>query len=346
MSRYLIIKIGGLGDVVMCLAALRALRRSPGCKITWITGRKAAPLLELSAMVDEIITVDEDALLGRNRTRAAREVFSVWRRLAGRAFDTCLIPYRDWRYNLLRLTARCGTVRSFRDKRALIPGRYHGGEYHRLALGEEVPSGEVAYPNLAESRGAGTEVPDILLAPGGAFNAAANDTMRRWPVSSYVRFARLALDKNLRVGLIGSGNDEELEPSFAGLPVVSYINKTNLGELLGLLGNTRLLVTHDCGAMHLMKLAGGAMIALFGPTLASEKILPSEKVVALRAPGYLPCRPCYNGKTYAVCHNNLCMTRILPEQVFDRAIALLERNPFAAGRPPGEDFSSPATLSA
>ena len=101
----------------------------------------------------------------------------------------------------------------------------------------------------------------------------------------------MALDSNLTVGIIGSGDDAELEKEFSELPVTSFINKTILAELLAILRETRLLITHDSGLMHLMALVGGPMIALFGPTLAMEKIISSHRAKVLHSPRPLLCRP-------------------------------------------------------
>lgn len=323
VQSWLIIKIGALGDIAMSLAALPVVDQIPGRRITWVVGKNAATLLELTQKIDEIILVDEKALYGGSIIRALGEVFAVWRRLLGRTYDVCLIPYRDWRYHLLRLGARCKIVRSFRG-RGLIPGRYHGSEYMRLALGEDPPpcKKEVVFPLLNYQGGTIDQAPDILLAPGGG--VSGHTAGRQWPVSHYVAFAHLAHERGFSVGLVGSGQDEDLERYFSDIPVVSYINKTSIKDLLLLLSKCRLLVTHDCGLMHIMVLAQGPMIALFGPTLPSEKVIPSEKIKVLRYPEYLPCRPCYDGKTYSSCKNNVCMNGISPEFVFAESVKLLE----------------------
>ena len=321
----LIIKLGALGDVAMSLAALRELKSVPGTRVTWVAGESVVPLLELSNMVDEIIIADTPALFSSNKILATRAVLSVCRELWGRKFDLCLIPYRDWRYNVLRLGTWCKAVRSFHPKKSLIPGRYHGSEYLRLALGENTCSNaENLFPDLHLPTAVGAQIPDILLAPGGSFNPLKNDVTRRWPVEHYVEFARLSLASNLSVGIIGDGEDADLEKHFSELPVISFINKTTIAELLTILRGTRLLITHDSGPMHLMALAGGPMIALFGPTLAAEKIVPSHKIKVLHASRPLLCRPCYDGKTYVKCGNNFCMTEISPDMVFSEALGLLE----------------------
>ncbi len=315
MASYLVIKLGALGDVVMASAMLTELKmRQSGNTVTWITGKAARPLLEMTGLVDEIITVDEQAILNGCLKKKMSSVISVFFKLLGRRFDVCLVPYRDWRYHLLRLGARCASVRSFRGSRWLIPGRYHAFEYMRLASGQECSAEEEAViPQISFPQK--NHAPQILLAPGCP-DPAATDIIRQWPLEHYVHLARRLCEHGYSVGLIGMDTTGRLEGAFSGIQITSYINKTTLEELLRLLDGTRLLVAHDSGPIHLMEMLGGGCVSLFGPTLASEKICPSPRHSALQSSVVLPCMPCYNGKNYAECADSFCMKQIQPEAVF------------------------------
>lgn len=315
MASYLIIKLGALGDVVMASAMLTELKiRQKGNTVTWITGNAARPLLELTNLVDEIITVNEHDVLNGCLQKKISVITSVFFKLLGRKFDVCLVPYRDWRYHLLRLGARCTSIRSFRNSRWLIPGRYHAFEYVRLALGQGCPAeGESAIPHISFPQP--IQAPQILLAPGSPATTAT-DKIRQWPLEHYVRLARILCEHGYSVGLIGMDSTGLLEKAFSGISVTSYINKTQIEELMRLLGGANLLVAHDSGPVHLMKMAGGACVSIFGPTLASEKVCPSTRHITLRSPAALPCLPCYDGRTYAECADSVCMKQVLPETVF------------------------------
>ena len=45
----------------------------------------------------------------------------------------------------------------------------------------------------------------------------------------------------------------------------------------------------------------------------------------------LPCCPCYDGRDFAACADNVCMQRITPQAALDAVLAVTER----AGRPQG-----------
>ena len=315
MASYLVIKLGALGDVVMASAMLTELKiRQSGNTVTWITGKAARPLLEMTNLVDEIITVDEQAILNGCLKKKMSSVISVFFKLLGRRFDVCLVPYRDWRYHLLRLGARCASVRSFRGSRWLISGRYHAFEYIRLASGRGYSAvGETAIPKVSFPQK--IQAPQVLLAPGCP-DPAATDIIRQWPLEHYVHLARRLCAHGYSVGLVGMDTTGRLEGTFSDIPVTSYINKTTLKDMLRILDGTRLLVAHDSGPIHLMEMVGGVCVSLFGPTLASEKICPSSRHSVLQSSVVLPCMPCYDGKNYAECADSFCMKQIHPESVF------------------------------
>ncbi len=320
MKSVLIVKLGALGDVAMATAMLPTLRKLyPDIHITWMTGHGASALLSLlESPPQEIITIDEKKLFHGDPVTRLFEIAKANFLLLGRKFDLCLVPYRNKRYHLLHRTAQSSLVRDFSSPESLIPGIYHAQEYVRLALGSQInTTPEILFPAITLPNLPCTETtPTILLAPGGAKNALADDTLRRWPIEHYVTLAKMLIAASHRVGLIGTSEDTWTLAAFNGIPVTSHVGKTNLIQLLELLRSSLVLITHDTGPMHLMRLLDGKILALFGPTRSSEKMLPNDRRVILESVRQLPCQPCYDGKKYAACQKNLCLSDISPETVF------------------------------
>lgn len=326
MSSYLVIKLGSLGDVAMAIVMATELRKSQSkVRLTWIVGRASRPLLESTGIIDEIITADEEAILNGSLLQKVRAVWDVLRKLGRRKFDVCLIPYRDWRYHILRVGVRCKEVRTFRHGRWLIPGRYHGAEYLRLALAKDNVAGvNIGLPLVQSAPYSTDSAPVILLAPGSP-DPAATDRMRQWPLELYVQLAKMLCETGYAVGIVGIDRTGKLNEAFHNLPVVSFVNRTTIPELLQVLRQARLLVTHDTGTLHLMGICGGACVALFGPTLASEKLFPDSKNFALQSPLFLPCMPCYDGRNYEACSHRNCMRNITPQMVFQVACNAMKK---------------------
>jgi heptosyltransferase-2 len=165
----------------------------------------------------------------------------------------------------------------------------------------------------------------VLLVPGGARNVLRDDALRRWPVSAYVRVAELLLARGMEVVLIGGASDEWVAPAFAQLPVVNRIGELGLNETLALMRNADVVVSHDTGPMHLARLVRTPLVALFGPTIPAQVLWTDDTVRVLWGGADLACRPCFDGREFARCADNVCMQRVSPEQVVSEVSVLLDR---------------------
>ena len=332
--KVLIVKLGAIGDVIMAMPMVGAIRRrDPRAQIVWMCGEAAAPLI---AMLDgvETLAISESALLGGSLARKIRAVCSVWRRLLGRRFDLIITGYSDWRYRLLSLTARARERRGFDRGRGRwwpTPGRYHGDEYVRLVLNRDGPEAapieppriDPAPPPELRSLLAGLGRDAIALAPGGARNALGDSPLRRWPLASYALLGAELARRGWRIALTGAPSDGWTRAGFKGLPVVDLIGKTTLLDLISVYRACGAVVTHDSGPLHLAILAGAPTVALFGPTLPSEKVPRGERIRVIHGGAGLPCRPCYDGRTYAPCRDNRCLGEIAPAMVADAVEELI-----------------------
>jgi heptosyltransferase-2 len=337
----LIFKIGAIGDVVMMLSAIREIReRWPKASITWVCGETVAPLLRCVDTVDSLVTVDEKTLFGGFRGALA-SLWKVRRHLSGKSFDLVLLGHSDSRYRMflrffgVRIKKLMSFGRGLNGRIAPVPGRYHGDEYRRLVTGEEdwrmkeAIFPPLSLPPIPESL-ADVLSPNsgqyVAIAPGGARNYLANDRVRRWPIDHFVNLAERLLEKNLSVVILGDSGDLWVRPDFSHLETIDLIGKTSLVELLGVLSRMDAIVSNDSGLMHLAILQNLPIVALFGPTDPSGKIPknPSEKIRVLWSADTLPCCPCYDGKTFAKCDNNLCLKNISVAEVEEAVESLLK----------------------
>jgi|HubBroStandDraft_1064217.scaffolds.fasta_scaffold00141_32 heptosyltransferase-2 len=325
--RVLFVKLGALGDVAAATSIVPALRRfRPEVRITWLTGASTADFLRLVPGIDEIIEIDDAALL-RGRPLARLVVLlALWRRLFGRRFELVATAYRDRRYRLLSSTARAELRRSFWQN-GLADDRLHSDEFARLVV-PEIPAGAELPrivtsldPVLARLLPADRKL--VVLAPGGARNLLRDDPLRRWPVAEFRRSAELLLARGHAVALCGARSDAEFGAAFADLPVIDLIGRTDLANYLALLARADLLISPDSAGPHLARLVGTRVVALFGPTDPRQKIPEDARVTVLWGGADLPCRPCYDGRTYASCAENRCMRAIRAEAVVRAAERLL-----------------------
>jgi heptosyltransferase-2 len=299
----------------------------------------------------EIFIVDEKILFKGSLWAKTKELIRIAWHFRFRRFSLVLIPQFSKKYLALRLGVRADAVRALWQKRANIPGRHFAVSCIRLlssvdgncqdlrrAAGLDDGTGDLAgqekgfidrpvFPPLRSGATVAAEVPDILLVPGGARNILFDPTvnLRRWPLCHYAALAKILTAKGHSVGIIGGSEDIWVKEAFELSSLAAdFIGKYSLREVLAVLQRTKLLVTHDTGLMHMMGLAGGKSVALFGPTMPVTRV-SSANTTVMQAPGFLPCRPCYDGKNFARdCTRPLCMEGITPDMV-ERAIKQIFR---------------------
>lgn len=343
--RALVIKIAAIGDTIMALPMVAALRRRhPTADIAFICNETMADLVRLACQI-ETIAVDEPRLFNGSVAEKASEVIKVWSKLRRRHFDLVAVGHTRQFLKVLTLTASVGQWRSFHPippkKRGwAVPGRYHGDEYVRLITGidgpdaerAELPTVKLPLPHSLLFRLDGSTANLIVFAPGGA-NPMLEQHVRRWPLQHYRQLAVELLKRGFQVAITGAPSDDWVRGAFADLPIIDLVSQTSVTELLALFGTCALVVTHDSGPLHVAQLAGARTLALFGPTNPAEFVRDPTRVRVIWGGADLVCRPCYDRRNYAPCGDNRCMKEITVQEVV-RAVdkMITTSNGFPAGQ--------------
>lgn len=333
-ARYLIVRLSALGDVVMASTLIGAIRaRDPGAHITWLCGGGVAPLVRLFDGVDEVLAIDEVALLRGGMAPRLRTVVSLWGTLASRRFDMTLLGHADARYRVALRPARLGEVRTLEPLSGLrmlpIPGRYFADEYVRMldAPGSRGPITGHAELALLRAKLPTPPAPDrvgVVLVPGGTRNVLRESGLRRWPVARYAEVAAGLLAAGRPVTLVGDAGDAWTRPAFAGLDVRDEIGAHSVEGTLALMASAQLVISHDTGPLHLAGLVRVPLLGLFGPTMPTQFMPRHAGAEACWGGAGLGCRPCYDGRELAACVNNLCMQDIAAATVLVRALRMGE----------------------
>ena len=129
----------------------------------------------------------------------------------------------------------------------------------------------------------------------------------------------------MKVAITGSDEDNWVREAFCDSDVIDLVGHTTLPQLIALYRECAAVVTHDSGPLHLARLAHASLVALFGPTLPASFVPRDDRTVVVWPGMDLPCCPCYDGKEFASCANNLCMQMIAPSVVVDAVVGLIER---------------------
>jgi lipopolysaccharide heptosyltransferase I len=294
-QRFVVIRLGSLGDIVHTFPAVAGLRETfPTAHIVWLTHPRWMELVASSGLASEIWPID---------SRDLASVLEVIRKLRAGRWDAAIDYQGLWKAAFLpffggvprRIGFSSATIREFgvpvlyTDKVACRTTHIadQNGELS-LRAGANRPVGravlKVADQDAARVRadlskeGIGQY---LVLSPGGGWRSKC------WPTE---RFG--ALCKKIRTELsipcvINYGPGEEalasqVQAASGEANPVSYDGE--LGPLSALLRNARCIVGGDTGPLHLAVALGTPAVALFGPTdPARNGPYPSGEIV-LRSP--------------------------------------------------------------
>ncbi len=276
--RFLIVRLGSLGDIVHTLPAAAALRDSfPGAQIDWVVESRWRAILEGNRDLNRVVLLD--------RSRAAGAIGTV-KELRGGHY-TCAIDFQSL-YKSALLAFACGARERFGFDRAyareglasvLYTRRIHPAGLHKvehnLALAVAAGAAAPAVPrfSLPESAEADEwakrklkelEVGEFcVLSPGGGWRSKC------WPAERYGALQREIANRYGLRGIVSFGPGEEALAAevvnAAGLraPIPLAMDLT---QLMAVLRRSKFLVAADTGPLHLASALGTPVVGLFGPT--------------------------------------------------------------------------------
>ncbi len=284
-ENILLIKPSSLGDVVMALPALSALRRSfPQARIHWLIRPEFAPLIEGHPHVDEIILFDRRFLAKAwHSVAAGRGLLSLVCELRRRRFDAVLDLQGLFRTGLLAWLS--GSRQRFGPHwREMAHLFYTTSVPPRLEWAHVVDY----YLKLVETMGASDLRAEFVLPEKPAARAAARDLLLRhkidldryaivipgsaqtskcWPVERFAALAdRLASEHGLVVAATGGKAEKDMIEKIRSLaqhPPVNLASQTTLPELAEVLRGAKLVVSNDTGPGHIAAALGRPLVMMF-----------------------------------------------------------------------------------
>lgn len=281
-NRVLVIKHGALGDVVMALGPMAAIRaHHADARITVLTTAPYAAFLRLSPLADEV-WIDE-----RPRAWRLDRVIALARRLRGGRFDRVYDLQTSDRSSLyFRLLGTpkpewSGTARGCSHPHTdPARDRMHTLDRQRAQLTlagiAEVPNANLDWATADLGR---FELPAryALLAPGGA----AHRSEKRWPAERFGALARRLADRGMAVVLVGAERDALGAVRAVCPAAIDLGGATSLPELAALARGAVLAVGNDSGPMHLAAVAGCPTLVLFSAASDPDLTAPRGPAVTI-----------------------------------------------------------------
>jgi len=338
IEKVLIRGTNWIGDVVMTLPALAAIRRTwPGAQLFVLAKPWVAEVYRLCSDVDEVILFEEPGCHAgiEGKWRLAAELRQY-------RFDCAILLQNAIEAAIIaRLTGiplRAGYNADGRGfllthsvRRTPAIRQVHQIDYY-LEMVEALgflPAGRIVhlhptrdYTGVSERlfRECGIRAGHTLigLAPGAAYGPA-----KKWFPDRFASVVdRLIDDTGGQAILFGSDDDRESTAEVrknASHPLIDIAGRTNLREAIALISRCDIFISNDTGLMHVAGALGIPMVAIFGSTNPMTTSPAGEASVVIHRD--VPCSPCLK----PVCPTDFrCMDLIGVDEVYSAARGLIK----------------------
>lgn len=332
-SKILLIKLSAMGDTILMIPAIRALRRRfPQATIKMVVTDINKEIVKRCPYLDGIIVLDLAGYIRKpwlflsfiNILRQEKFVaaldFDQWLRIS---------PLLAFFSGAAR---RIGFKTPHQSRHQLYTDVIeHSREKHEVEcfldivkpLGIENPDSALELwvdKNVQEEvekklAAAGLKKEDALIVvhPG----CGAHGFPRQWPAKKYQELLRQLQTAAWPVKIVVTGGRSEksiVEQVGQGLPLMKAVGWT-LDEIVALISLAKVVVCGNTGVMHIAAALGTLVVALHGPTNPKKWGPWSKKSTPISAK--ISCSPClYLGFEYA-CTTFPCMNTIEVNEVFN-----------------------------
>lgn len=377
--RILVVRLDGIGDCVLTLPLLDALRsRYPSSRITVLVSPAAATLFAGHPSVDEVLTLN--TLRRSSLPRFARTLVEAlrtwWVSLRGREFDIAISP--RWDADVYLATLLCALTRA-----AITAGFEDGTSPFKAWLNHgfdriwtvRVPAGPVQHEvlhGLALAKALGCHhsqpaPPRLLISPADAawaeawlhpnhripiaIGLPAAEAKRRWTIDGYLASLR-QLDQHAKILPVLLADDDTASDGrriAEAFPEARTAHRLPLAQTAAILSQCALFIGSDSGLGHIAAAVGCPTITLSPHPADGDPSHPNSPLrfrpygVAARVlqppTGYPGC------ESACVSLEQHCIAKIAPARLTAAALELLSL-PREAPAEDAESLAVPSTCQA
>ena len=298
IKKILFITLSNIGDVILTLPALDALRENyPHAKITVMVAPRPAELFENNPAVEKTVIFDKRVKFSQN--------LKLLKGLRKENFDlvvdlrnSILGPLIESKYRFANFFILPKKITHMRDRHLYkVMG-------HRTQMSEakrSLPEGDTNNKSLnikpqdleyidkiLKENHVGENDLLVVVSPG------ARSHIKRWSQDKFAALVdQMVGEFKVKIILVGSKDDAAVT-KYIGAHAKNHIidlgGKTNLMQLGCLLNKAALLITNDSATLHLGSYLDIPVLAIFGPTNELKYGPWSRASIAVKKDIY--CRPC------------------------------------------------------
>ncbi|MBE0571817.1 MAG: glycosyltransferase family 9 protein [Ignavibacteriaceae bacterium] len=332
--KILIIKLDAVGDVLRTTSILKPLKKKyPDCYIEWCTRYNSLELFKNNPLVDEVITIEDDAL-----SRIKAEEYDIVINLDTSKFSSAIAANASAKEKFGFVLSKKGYVEATSD---------HARQWLEMSAFDDFKkSNQKSYQQIMYeilNLDLPVEHPIIHISEKNRAKIAAKDFVKnitsqkpviglnvgvgtKWPGKGWSFKSWQELTEKLgtdKYNLLLLGGPEEIAITNQLKAEYKYLINTGCGnsllEFAAIVDLCDLVITADTLALHIATALEKKIVALFGPTSANEIELYG-KGIKLFSPGGCSCyyrKYCSEDKS--------CMERITVDMVVDAIDLLMKK---------------------
>ena len=329
VRRILVVRPGGIGDMLMLLPVLRSLNDAlPGVEIDIVCEQRNHDVLKLAGSAHNALLYDAHP-------------FALLCHLQRTAYDIVVDTEQFHNFSAILALMSGAPVRAgFKINPARLHlythlvdydvDGYEADQFVRLfrSLGVTIPSCRLP-DSLSDAKLPRDGTPPPRTPRGGrviAIGPGASDPYKEWGEDKYAAFSESLLDSGHSIVLVGGAADRpaagRILARLTDQRAVSDTTGTcSLGTTAAILKQADLYVGCDSGLAHLATALGTKSLVLFGPSDPRKWAAPDERHIVLRKD--LPCSPCAIFGYRKWCRGVPCMRTISAEEAVTAVQPLL-----------------------
>lgn len=347
INKVLVINLGGIGDCLLSMPSLKALRRLyPNAHLAVLTLSRSRDVLNRADFLNEIIPID---LRGKGWSRLCRLLIDLRRKRFDMIINMrTMVSFRSavkmafifWfigsKYRVGRDTGKKGFFLNVKVPEN-YPGIKHEMEYNLdiiRILGGKTDDAKLEFhikkedmefaDNFLRSRGVQPGDALIGISPG------APHPSRRWPLENFIEVGNILSKAGCKILVMGARDEGYIKDELqrTGSPdFLSTIGEIDLGQFAAFIKRCDIQIANDTGAMHIAAAVGTHVVAILGP--GSIENYDPRKMSCKATVFYkkVDCAPCEK----AHCDSLICLRGISPKEVAGKCLEILGMNREKAG---------------
>ncbi len=350
MKKFLLVRLGSLGDILLATPAIRALKeQEPSCQIDVVVYDRFAAALAHHPDLGRIILVPKKELKRElfqgKYIHFTRRLIEFIKDLRSVQYDYVIDFHNVTDSALVALFAR-GRVKAGHKKQLLslpfkvrssFDNNFASATIHAAKANLKFLIDAGCLPETALSAKLRLEFFGSETAPAFideylvqrnlqgkliiGINPCASYDFKRWSAERFAAVADiLAKKNNATILLFGSPNEQSIINQVMGAMQEPAIDTSSLTlfQAFELIGRLKLFVTNDSAPMHVAAALGTPLVAIHGP-INLKKFYPlADQVRSISKK--LPCLPC---KDIAACKARLCFDLVTVDEVYQACLDLL-----------------------